>query len=36
MIEVSSRGIDFSSQPLTAVTVVNNSQSGTTKTANNQ
>lgn len=36
MIEVSSRGIDFSSQPLTAVTVVNNTQSGTTKTANNQ
>jgi YVTN family beta-propeller protein len=36
MIEVTSRGIDFSSQPLTAVTVVNNAQSGTTKTANNQ
>jgi YVTN family beta-propeller protein len=36
MIEVSSRGIDFSSQPLTAVMVVNNASSGTTKTANNQ
>lgn len=36
MIEVSSRGIDFSSQPLTAVTVVNSAPSGATKTANNQ
>jgi YVTN family beta-propeller protein len=36
MIQVPSRGIDFSSQPLTAVTVVDSAQSGSTKTANNQ
>jgi YVTN family beta-propeller protein len=36
MIEVSSRGTDFSSLPLTAVTVTGNAQSGKTKIANNQ
>jgi hypothetical protein len=36
MIQVSSRGIDFSSQPLTAVTVIGSAQSDTTKTANGQ
>jgi len=36
MIQVSSRGIDFSNQPLTAVTVIGSAQSGNTKTANSQ
>lgn len=36
MVAVSSRGTDFSSLPLTAVTVLNNAPSGKTKIANNQ
>ena len=36
MIEVSSRGTDFSSLPVTAVIVEGNAQSGKTKIANNQ
>jgi YVTN family beta-propeller protein len=36
MIEVSSRGTDFSSLPYTTVTVAGNAQSGKTKVANNQ
>jgi hypothetical protein len=36
MIEVSSRGTDFSSLPLTAVTVADSAQSGKTKIENNR
>jgi YVTN family beta-propeller protein len=36
MIEVSSRGTDFSSLPFTAVTVMDNEKSGKTKVANNR
>jgi YVTN family beta-propeller protein len=36
MIQVPSRGTDFNSLPLTAVTVVDNAPSGKTKVANNQ
>jgi YVTN family beta-propeller protein len=36
MVEVSSRGTDFSSLPATSVTVTTNAQTGKTKLANNQ